>query len=146
MLRCNRFLISTYLHAHRDPSPCLGELKNTIRSWILGMGPLNVDKIKSICITGPPGCGKKHIVWALADELNAVIFNLTPEIVAKYKDNLKYFLHLVNKMSRILQPTILFIDGAHKPFIKKVSVLLNQERNKVLNICVATGNQNIKSM
>lgn len=29
-------------------------------------------------------------------------------------------LHLINKMSRILQPSIIFIDGAEKPFYKKV--------------------------
>lgn len=33
---------------------------------------------------------------------------------------MKYFIHLITKMAKILQPTILFIDGAHKPFIKKV--------------------------
>lgn len=29
-------------------------------------------------------------------------------------------LHLVNKMSRLLQPSVIFIDGAEKPFYKKV--------------------------
>lgn len=29
-------------------------------------------------------------------------------------------LHLINKMSRILQPSVIFIDGAEKPFYKKV--------------------------
>lgn len=29
-------------------------------------------------------------------------------------------LHLINKMSRVLQPAIIFIDGAEKPFYKKV--------------------------
>lgn len=33
---------------------------------------------------------------------------------------MKMLLHLINKMSRILQPSIIFIDGAEKPFYKKV--------------------------
>lgn len=33
---------------------------------------------------------------------------------------MKMLVHLVNKMSRILQPSIVFIDGGEKPFYKKV--------------------------
>jgi hypothetical protein len=28
--------------------------------------------------------------------------------------------HLVNKVSRLLQPSVIYIDGAEKPFLKKV--------------------------
>lgn len=84
------------------------------------MGPLNVEKAKSICLLGPPGCGKKHIVYAVAAEIGAVVFNLNSDVVYKYKENMPYFVHLVTKMATMLQPTVLFIDGAHKPFIKKV--------------------------
>jgi hypothetical protein len=28
--------------------------------------------------------------------------------------------HLVNKVSRLLQPSVIYIDGAEKPFVKKV--------------------------
>lgn len=84
------------------------------------MGPLDLEKVKSICLLGPPGCGKKHIVYAVAAEAGAVVFNLSSEVVHQYKDNMPYFVHLVTKMAKILQPAIIFIDGAHKPFIKKV--------------------------
>ena len=33
---------------------------------------------------------------------------------------MKLFVHLLNKMSRLLQPSVIFIDGAEKPFYKKV--------------------------
>lgn len=32
-------------------------------------------------------------------------------------------LHLINKMSRLLQPSIIFFDGAEAPFYKKVPKL-----------------------
>lgn len=33
---------------------------------------------------------------------------------------MKMLVHLINKMSRILQPSIIYIDGAEKTFYKKV--------------------------
>lgn len=36
---------------------------------------------------------------------------------------MKMLVHLVNKMSRILQPSIIYIDGGEKPFYKKVPKL-----------------------
>lgn len=83
------------------------------------MGSLDVDKAKSICLSGPPGCGKKHIIYAVANELGAVVLNLSSDVVCKFEDNMPYFVHLVTKMARNLQPCVLFIDEAHKPFIKK---------------------------
>lgn len=47
----------------------MGEVIDILRSWTLGMGPLNITKPKSICIAGPPGCGKKFIVNALATDI-----------------------------------------------------------------------------
>lgn len=51
------------------------------------------------------------------------MFDLSPATIAgKYpgKQGLKMLIHLINKMSRILQPSVLFIDGAEKTFYKKV--------------------------
>lgn len=33
---------------------------------------------------------------------------------------MKMLLHLINKMSRLLQPSVIFFDGAEAPFYKKV--------------------------
>lgn len=38
----------------------------------------------------------------------------------KYADNLSYLIHLVNKMSKILQPVIIEIPQCHRVFWKKV--------------------------
>lgn len=63
------------------------------------------------------------LVNAICTELGAVLFDLTPSnIVGKYpgKTGLIMLVHLVNKVSRLLQPSIIFMDGAEKPFIKKL--------------------------
>lgn len=47
----------------------MGEVKDILRSWTIGMGPLKINKPKSICIAGPPGCGKKFLVHAIATDI-----------------------------------------------------------------------------
>lgn len=98
-----------------------GEVKYLLRSLIQGMGQIQLPKPKSIGIIGPPKTGKKLLVDIICSELDAVLFDISPEKVYKFQD-INYFLHLISKMSRILQPSILFIDGAHKPFYKKIPV------------------------
>lgn len=63
------------------------------------------------------------LVNAICTELGAVLFDLTPaNIVGKYpgKTGLIMLVHLVNKVSRLLQPSVIFMDGAEKPFVKKI--------------------------
>lgn len=83
------------------------------------MGPLSLSKPKSVLLAGPPKSGKKFLVRAVASETNAVLFDLSPEKVAAFSD-MKYFIALITQMAKVLQPTILMIDGGHKPFYKKV--------------------------
>ena len=106
---------------NRDPMPFYGEIRDALRACILGMGPLNLPKPKSICIAGPNKCGKKVLVEALASEIDAVILDLSPAKLLGVKD-LPFFVKMIMQMAKRLQPTILFIDGAHKPFYKKVPV------------------------
>lgn len=84
------------------------------------MGPLELPKVKSLCIAGPPNSGKKLLIKALCSEMNAVLFDLSPVNISKVQD-MNYFISLVNSMARKLQPSVLFIDGAHLPFAKKIS-------------------------
>ncbi|XP_063709356.1 IQ and AAA domain-containing protein 1-like [Culicoides brevitarsis] len=102
-----------------DPIHGLQELKNTIRTSILGMGPLDVSKPRSICFVGPPQSGKKFLVHAICSEINAVLFDLSPHKVAEVSD-MPRFVNLITQMARILQPTVFFINDTHKTFYKKV--------------------------
>lgn len=83
------------------------------------MGSLDLAKPKSICLAGPALSGKKCLVRAICSETSSVLFDLSPEKLAPIED-MKHFVNLVTQMARVLEPTILFINGAHKPFYKKV--------------------------
>lgn len=114
---CKTYFRNNYFYS--DPIHGLDELKNTIRECILGMGPINASKAKSICFAGPPLSGKKFLTYAIASETNSVLFDLSPEKIAPIQD-MNRFWNLITQMARILQPTIYFINGAHKPFYKKI--------------------------
>lgn len=76
-----------------------------------------------ILTEGPPGSGKKMLVHAVCNELGAMLFDLTPaNIVGKYpgKTGLIMLIHLVMKVSRLLQPSVIWMDEADKPFVKKI--------------------------
>lgn len=63
------------------------------------------------------------LVNAICTEAGATLFDLTPaNIVGKYpgKSGLTMLLHLVTKVSRLLQPSVIFMDCAERPFVKKI--------------------------
>ena len=100
--------------ANKDPMPQYGDIKNYIQTEILG------TSVKSFCIIGPPRCGKKFLVDAICTEMDAVMFDLSaPKI--KQIDDMPYFCNLVTQMAVKFQPSVLFIDGAHKPFIRRIT-------------------------
>lgn len=119
----------------------MGEVKDILRSWILGMGPLDMLKPKSICIAGPPGSGKRFLAKAIATDMSknqnvfsidfilnimvsfpdAIMFNLSASVVSKFSDDMNTFMENVFKMAKLMSPSVLYIDGAHTPFIKKAN-------------------------
>lgn len=106
--------------ANKNPSPSYGDVRNILRPLLFGMGPLELPKVKSLCIAGPPRCGKKFIVEALCTDMDAVMFDLSPKVVKPIND-VNEFLTFVMQMAKKLQPVVIFIDGAHKSFIRTVS-------------------------
>ena len=80
--------------------------------------------VKSMLLCGAAGTGKTMLLNAICTELGATFFDLTAtNIVGKYpgKSGLNMLLHLVIKVSKLMQPSIIFIDHAEKTFLKKVS-------------------------
>jgi hypothetical protein len=62
-----------------------------------------------------------HII---ANETGATLFDLSPaNIVGKYpgKDGLKMLIHLVSKVGKALEPTVILINDCEKQFAKKLS-------------------------
>ncbi|KAL9902454.1 IQ and AAA domain-containing protein 1-like isoform 1-T1 [Glossina fuscipes fuscipes] len=100
--------------------PAKADLKAVIQESMFGMGQTNVDKPKSLCIVGPFNNGKKLLVNIIASEIDALLMNLSPEKTAKYSDRINYFLHVIIKVARAFQPTIIFINDAHRVFWRKV--------------------------
>ncbi|XP_070498782.1 dynein regulatory complex protein 11-like [Chironomus tepperi] len=100
--------------ANKDPQPQYGDIKSYIQTEILG------TSAKSFCIIGPPRCGKKYLVDAICTEMDAVMFDLSAPKIKQIND-MPEFCNLIIQMAVKFQPSVLFIDGAHKPFIRKIS-------------------------
>ncbi|XP_029661552.1 dynein regulatory complex protein 11 isoform X2 [Formica exsecta] len=112
----------------KDPLPTLGDIRQLIAEYcILPLGNQVLREftplVRSVLIAGPHGSGKKFLVNAICTEVGATLFDITPaNIAGKYpgKSGLIMLVHLISKVSRLLQPSVIFMDDAEKPFVKKV--------------------------
>uniref|UniRef100_T1I2N0 ATPase_AAA_core domain-containing protein n=1 Tax=Rhodnius prolixus TaxID=13249 RepID=T1I2N0_RHOPR len=111
-----------------DPQPSMGDIRQVILEFcIMPLGSRAVHKaaplVRSVLLAGPQGSGKRLLVNAICTETGATLFDLSSaNIVGKYpgKAGLIMLLHLVSKVSRLLQPSVIFIESAEKTFMKKV--------------------------
>ncbi|XP_049877843.1 dynein regulatory complex protein 11 [Pectinophora gossypiella] len=111
-----------------EPEPCLGDIRQLVKEYcILPLGSEHVRNhtplVRSVLLSGPSGSGKKFLIQAICSETGATLFDLTPaNIVGKYpgKTGLIMLIHLVMKVSRLLQPSVIWMDDAEKPFVKKI--------------------------
>ncbi|NXP17922.1 DRC11 protein, partial [Scytalopus superciliaris] len=81
----------------------------------------NAPLVKSMLLAGPAGVGKKMLVHAICTETGANLFNLTPSNIAgKYpgKEGLLMLLHMVLKVGKHLQPSVVWIGDTEKMFSK----------------------------
>ncbi|KAK0171580.1 hypothetical protein PV328_005017 [Microctonus aethiopoides] len=112
----------------KDPFPTIGDVRQLVAEYcILPLGNDELRQltplVRSVLIAGPRGSGKKMLVHAICTELGATFFDISPSTIAgKYpgKSGLIMLLHLIGKVSRLLQPSVIFMDDAEKPFVKKV--------------------------
>ncbi|CAH0716612.1 unnamed protein product, partial [Brenthis ino] len=106
------------------PPPCIGDVKEQVRlRCLLTLGSSCPNANRSQLIVGPKGSGKKSLIYAIATETNSIIIDLSPmNVYDKYPGpkNLKTMFTYVNRISRLMQPTIIFVDNADKIFCKKV--------------------------
>ncbi|CAH0546409.1 unnamed protein product [Brassicogethes aeneus] len=123
-----RKVISTIYNKDKDPPIDLGDLRQIVNEYCIL--PLltpqlhqSTPHIKSVLLAGPKGSGKDMLVHAICNEAGAMLFDLTPSnIVGKYpgKSGLIMLIHLVVKVSRLLQPSVIYMDNAERPFVKKI--------------------------
>ncbi|KAJ7417725.1 IQ motif containing with AAA domain 1 [Willisornis vidua] len=81
----------------------------------------NAPLVKSLLLAGPAGVGKRMLVHAICTETGANLFNLTPSNIAgKYpgKEGLLMMLHMILKVGKHLQPSVLWIGDTEKLFSK----------------------------
>ncbi|XP_037779326.1 IQ and AAA domain-containing protein 1-like [Penaeus monodon] len=117
------------------PLPALGDIKNILAEYVvlpLGVQAVHeqVQLVRSVLVCGPRGCGKTSLVHALAYEAGATLMDLTAtNIVGRYpgRAGLNMLTHLVMKVGRLLQPTLVLIDNADKMFLKKGNADLLQD-------------------
>lgn len=122
------YLGTTLRQASIEPMPSLSDVRRLIAEYsILGLGSPGVHEksplIKSLMVAGPRGTGKRMLVNAVCTETGANLFDLTAtNIAGKYpgKDGLKLLMHMVFKVGRALQPSVIYIGDCEKMFKKKV--------------------------
>ncbi|KAK1173858.1 dynein regulatory complex protein 11 isoform X1 [Acipenser oxyrinchus oxyrinchus] len=122
------YLGTTLRQTDIEPMPSLSDVRQVISLYaVLPLGSSVVHEkaplVKSILLAGPAGVGKKMLVNAICTETGANLFDLSPmNIAGKYpgKNGLQMMLHLVFKVARQLQPSVVWIGEAEKMFYKKV--------------------------
>lgn len=106
------------------PPPCLGDVKEQVRvRCLLTLGSSCPDAVRNQLIVGPKGSGKRTLIYAIATETNSILIDLSPmNVYNKFPGpkNLKTMFNYVNKISRLMQPTIIYVNDADKIFYKTI--------------------------
>ncbi|XP_004458341.2 IQ and AAA domain-containing protein 1-like [Dasypus novemcinctus] len=114
--------------ANKLPMPSLFDIRQNLALYaILRLGSPDIHSmaplIRSILLVGPSGMGKKMLVNAVCTETGANLFDLSPSnLQGKYpgKTGVQMMMHMVFKVARLLQPSVIWIGNAEKTFYKKV--------------------------
>ncbi|XP_041936286.1 dynein regulatory complex protein 11 [Alosa sapidissima] len=134
------YLGTTLRQADIEPMPSLSDVRQLMALYgILPLGSQSVHEraplIRTLLLAGPAGVGKKMLVHALCTETGANLFNLSPaNLAGKYPGRLglQYLLHMVFKVARQLQPSVVWIGDAEKTFYKKIPKLEKEMEPKRL--------------
>ncbi|XP_050296762.1 IQ and AAA domain-containing protein 1-like [Anthonomus grandis grandis] len=107
-----------------DPPPTILDVRQAITlSCIQPLGVETMKKPRSVLIAGPRQSGLHLLANAIFNHTNCVLFDLSPEVTAGIYPGTKglaMLIHLVVKMSKLLQPSIIYFEKAERIFYKKV--------------------------
>ncbi|KAL9847961.1 dynein regulatory complex protein 11 [Geothlypis trichas] len=108
-----------------QPMPSIPEVRQLVALYgILPLGSQTVHEnaplVKSLLLAGPAGVGKKMLVHAICTEAGANLFSLTPSNTVKYqgKEGLIMMLHMILKVGKELQPSVLWIGDTERIYSK----------------------------
>ncbi|XP_057212468.1 dynein regulatory complex protein 11 [Triplophysa rosa] len=122
------YLGTTLRQSDIEPMPSLSDVRQVVALYaVLPLGSQAVHEkappVKAMLLVGPSGVGKKMLVHAICQETGANLFDLSPlNVAGKYpgKSGLQMMLHMVFKVARLMQPSVIWIGDAEKMFYKKV--------------------------
>ncbi|KAM4858090.1 IQ and AAA domain-containing protein 1-like [Urocitellus parryii] len=122
------YLGSALCLANKLRMPSLFDIRQNMALYgVLRLGSPDVHSmaplIRSILLVGPSGMGKKMLVQAVCTETGANLFDLSPSnLQGKYpgKSGAQLMIHMVFKVARLLQPSVIWIGDAEKTFYKKI--------------------------
>ncbi|XP_007536695.1 IQ and AAA domain-containing protein 1-like [Erinaceus europaeus] len=114
--------------ANKLAMPSLSDMRQNVALYaVLRLGSPHIHSmaplVRSILLVGPEGMGKKMLVQAVCTETKAILFDLSPSnLQDKYpgKAGAQMLVHLVFKVARLFQPSVIWIGDAEKNFYKKV--------------------------
>ncbi|KAF0886848.1 IQCAL protein, partial [Crocuta crocuta] len=121
------YLGSTLNLANKLPMPSLFDVRQNVALYaVLRLGSPDIHSmaplIRSILLVGPSGVGKKMLVKAVCTETGANLFDLSPDnLQDKYPGTrgVQMLVHMVFKVARLLQPSVIWIGNAEKNFYKR---------------------------
>ncbi|XP_028127821.2 dynein regulatory complex protein 11-like [Diabrotica virgifera virgifera] len=105
------------------PAGLLDVRQAVVLNCILPLGVEVMKRPRSVLILGPEKSGKHLLANAIFNATRCVLFDLSPETLSgRYEgaSGMRMLLHLVDKMSKLLAPSIIYFREAEKPFYKKV--------------------------
>lgn len=112
------------MYTPRFSPPCIGDVQQLVRvRCLLTIGCECQGVPRAHLIAGPKYSGKKTLIYAVATETNSILMDLSPmNVYNKFPGpkGMKQMFALVNKVARIMQPTIIMVDKADKLFYKRV--------------------------
>lgn len=106
------------------PPACMGDVREQVRTrCLLTLGCDCPNAVRAQMLVGPKAAGKRTLIYAIASETNSILIDLSPmNVYNKFPGpkNLKTMFTYVNKISHLMQPTVIMVDGVEKLFYKKV--------------------------